>query len=205
MKVNKMIAGIALAATTLVSVATAATVGAKAPSFTLTDVNGETHSLSDFEGKVVVLEWTNYGCPFVKKHYNSGNMQQLQETAASRDVVWLTICSSAPGKQGHMSAVDWQKESGKKGVKSEAILIDESGSVGKSYGAVATPHMYVIDEDGVLVYDGAIDSIPSASASDISKAENYVMAAIDATLAGEEVEKSKNKPYGCSIKYARDS
>lgn len=200
-----MIAGIAFAAVSLVSAATAATVGAKAPSFTLTDVNGETHSLSDFEGKVVVLEWTNYGCPFVKKHYNSGNMQKLQETAAGKEVVWLSICSSAEGKQGYMSSSEWQKTAADKGVNSAAILIDESGTVGRSYGAVATPHMFVIDEAGVLVYDGAIDSIPSASISDISKAENYVMAAIDATLAGKAVEKSKSKPYGCGIKYARDS
>lgn len=205
MKPLKFFSGIALLTAMILASASAGTVGAKAPEFTLTDTNGETHSLSDFAGKVVVLEWTNYGCPFVKKHYNSGNMQQLQATATDKDVVWLSICSSAPGKQGNMSLEDWREAAGEKGVKSTAILIDETGSVGRSYGAIATPHMFVIDESGVLVYDGAIDSIPSASISDISKAENYVMAAIDATLAGKPVEKSKSKPYGCGIKYARDS
>ncbi len=187
------------------SIGSAVSIGEKAPDFTLTDIEGNTHSLSDFAGKVVVLEWTNHGCPFVKKHYGSGNMQALQENAAEKDVVWLTICSSAPGKQGHMSAEDWQKLSNDKGVKSTGTLIDEDGSVGRLYKAKVTPHMYVIDSEGMLVYNGAIDSISSASASDIPKAENYVTAALEAVLAGEAVAKGTSKPYGCSVKYAKGS
>lgn len=205
MTFKKALSGIAAALLVFASAASAAKVGEKAPEFTLTDINGEPHSLSDYAGKVVVLEWTNYGCPFVKKHYNSGNMQALQEMATDKDVVWLTICSSAEGTQGHMSAKEWQKATAKKEVKATATLIDEAGSAGKAYGAIATPHMFVIDENGVLAYDGAIDSIPSANTSDIAKAENYVKSAITAVLEGKPVSTPKSKPYGCSIKYARDS
>jgi len=180
----------------------AATVGNKAPDFTLTDVNGETHSLSDFEDKVVVLEWINHGCPYVKKFYSSGKMQELQEMAAGKEVVWLSICSSAEGKQGHMSSEEWIAANEAKGVKAAAVLIDDMGKVGREYGARATPHMFVIDESGILAYDGAIDSIPSTSPADIAKADNYVLAAVDSLLAGEPVEKAKVNPYGCSIKWA---
>lgn len=197
--------GIVAAMLLLAAGASGATVGAKAPAFSLTDIEGKSHSLADYAGKVVVLEWTNYGCPFVKKHYNSGNMQALQKAAAGKEVVWLSICSSAPGKQGSMSAAEWQSAVESKGVSASAVLLDESGAVGRLYGAIATPHMYVIDADGVLAYDGAIDSIASANQSDIAKAENYVTAAIDALLAGKAVEKSKSKPYGCAVKYGRDS
>lgn len=199
------LSGLAVAALVFVSAASAASVGEKAPDFTLTDIYGETHSLSDYAGKVVVLEWVNYGCPFVQKHYNSGNMQALQKSAKEKDVVWLTICSSAEGKQGYMTDAQWREESEKKGAHSTATLIDESGAVGRAYGATVTPHMYVIRPDGALAYNGAIDSIPSARISDIAKAENYVAAAMDAVLAGKAVETPKSKPYGCGIKYSRDS
>ncbi|MBC2605847.1 thioredoxin family protein [Pelagicoccus albus] len=182
----------------------AAQVGASAPAFSLVDTQGNEHSLSDFEGKVVVLEWTNFGCPFVKKHYNSGNMQGLQEHATGKDVVWLSICSSAPGKQGNMSSEEWSSALEEKGSKATAVLIDESGEVGRAYGAKATPHMFVIDESGTLVYDGAIDSIASASPSDIEKAENYVKSALASLFAGEPIETAKAKPYGCGIKYAQN-
>ncbi|EDY82903.1 Redoxin superfamily [Verrucomicrobiia bacterium DG1235] len=205
MTLRKTLSSIAATMLLFAASVSAAKVGAPAPAFTLTDINGETHSLSDFAGKVVVLEWTNYGCPFVKKHYNSGNMQALQKTATGKDVVWLSICSSAEGKQGSMSLSEWKATVKSKGVNASAVLLDVSGAVGRSYGAIATPHMYVIDESGTLVYDGAIDSIASASQSDIAKAENYVMAAIDAVMAGKPVAKAKSKPYGCGIKYARDS
>ncbi|MDQ8188199.1 thioredoxin family protein [Pelagicoccus sp. SDUM812002] len=195
----------ALAASLFIGSTSAADVGKSAPQFTLTDIDGQTHRLSDFAGKIVVLEWTNYGCPFVKKHYNSGNMQALQDKAKGEEVVWLSICSSAPGTQGHMSASEWQAATTEKGVKSSAVLIDESGEVGRLYGAKVTPHMFVIDADGTLVYDGAIDSIPSGRVSDIEKADNYVMAALDAVMAGKPVAVSKAKPYGCGIKYASDS
>lgn len=186
-----------------VAVAHSATVGEKAPDFTLTDTNGVSHSLSDFAGKVVVLEWTNHGCPYVKKFYGSGKMQGLQAMAAGKEVVWLSICSSADGKQGHMSDADWNAAIKSKGIKSAAVLIDEDGKVGKAYGARVTPHMYVIDGDGVLAYNGAIDSIASTRASDIEKAENYVVAALNAVWEGQPVAKTSSRPYGCSIKWAQ--
>jgi len=193
----------ALVAAALISgVAQAAKVGDKAPDFTLTDIHGEKHSLSDFKGKTVVLEWTNYGCPFVQKHYDSGNMQKLQAMMANKEVVWLSICSSREGAQGHMSADRWQKVTEKKGVNSAAVLIDESGKVGRAYGARVTPHMYVIDGDGMIAYNGAIDSIRSTSQADIDRAENYVVAAVEAVLAGKPVETKTSVPYGCGIKYA---
>ncbi|MDQ8181725.1 thioredoxin family protein [Pelagicoccus sp. SDUM812005] len=195
--------GAAAAALLFIASVSAANVGEPAPQFSLTDIDGKTHSLSDYAGKVVVLEWTNYGCPIVKKHYNSGNMQSLQDLAKGKDVVWLSICSSAPGTQGHMSAAEWKAAIAEKGVKSSAVLIDESGKVGHLYSAKVTPHMYVIDSKGTLVYDGAIDSIPSGKIADIEKADNYVIAALDAVLAGKPIETSKVKPYGCGIKYAR--
>lgn len=192
------------AATLLLSVsASAATVGAAAPAFSLVDYDGNTRTLSEFAGKTVVLEWANHGCPYVKKHYNSGNMQSLQKMATDKDVVWLMVCSSAPGTQGHLSAADWKAINADKGAHATTVLIDESGEVGKLYGAKTTPHMYVIDEDGILVYDGAIDSIASTRESDIAKAENYVMAAVNALLSGAPIENSKVKPYGCGVKYAR--
>lgn len=180
----------------------AATVGAAAPQFSLLDTEGQTRSLSDYAGKIVVLEWTNYGCPYVKKHYSSGNMQALQESANGKEVVWLSICSSAPGAQGHMSLSEWKSAIESKGVNASAVLLDESGKVGQLYGAIVTPHMFVIDESGTLVYDGAIDSNPSVR-GDIAQAENYVTAALEALLAGEPIAKSKVRPYGCGIKYAR--
>jgi hypothetical protein len=178
-----------------------ASVGEEAPNFTLTDTNGIERTLSDYAGKTVVLEWINYGCPFVKKHYNSGNMQYLQNTYADKGVVWLSICSSAPGKQGHMSPDGWNEKTDKVGASPSAVLIDESGDVGRLYGARTTPHMYVINPDGELVYNGAIDSISTARESDIEKAKSYVALAVDATLAGEPFDPPTSKPYGCSVKY----
>ena len=183
----------------------AADVGEKAPDFTLTDIYGNTHALADYGGQVVVLEWTNYGCPFVRKYYNSESMQALQAEAKDKDVVWLTICSSAAGEQGSMSPAEWQKATKEKGVKSAATLIDESGKVGRLYGARTTPHMFVIDEQGVLVYDGAIDSMATTKVADIAKAVPYVMNAIAAVQSGQSVEETKTKPYGCDIKYSRDT
>lgn len=202
MRIARILTAALVAATFLSGMAQAAKVGDKAPDFTLTDIHGETHSLSDFKGKTVVLEWTNYGCPYVQKHYDSGNMQKLQAMMADKDVVWFSICSSREGAQGHMSADRWQKVTEKKGVNSAAVLIDESGEVGRAYGARVTPHMYVIDPEGVLVYNGAIDSIRSTSQADIDRAENYVAAAVEAVLAGRPVETKTSVPYGCGIKYA---
>lgn len=183
----------------------AVSVGKAAPEFTLLDPDGNPHSLSDYEGNVVVLEWVNHGCPFVRKHYDSGNMQKLQTDFTGKDVVWLTICSSAPGQQGHQTGGGWKKAIAAKGMASTELLIDESGSVGRMYGAKTTPHMYVIGPDGILAYMGAIDSIRSTRQSDIAKADNYVAKAVESVLAGEEVATPVTNPYGCNVKYRRDS
>ena len=174
---------------------------AEAPAFTLTDTNGTEHSLADFKGKVVVLEWFNHGCPFVKKHYDKGNMQALQKTYTDKDVVWLAIISSAEGKQGFDTPEGHNKTAKEKGTNTTAILIDADGTVGKAYGAKTTPHMYVIDAEGQLVYQGAIDDKRSTSPDDIASSKNYVSAALDAVLAGEAVEVAKTTPYGCGVKY----
>ncbi len=179
-----------------------ATVGKAAPAFSLTDIDGNSHSLSDFAGKVVVLEWVNFGCPYVKKFYNDGHMQAFQKSAGEKEVVWLSVCSSSAGAQGNMSSEDWQAAHKSKGMAS-TVLLDNDGVVGKAYGARTTPHMYVINEAGVLVYNGAIDSVRSTDAADVETAENYVFAAIDSLLAGEVIKTTMTKPYGCGVKYAR--
>ena len=174
---------------------------ADAPAFTLTDTNGTEHSLSDFEGKVVVLEWFNHGCPFVKKHYDKGNMQALQKSYTDKGVVWLAIVSSAEGNQGYESPEGHNKTAKEKGTNATAILVDADGKVGKAYAAKTTPHMYVIDAEGQLVYQGAIDDKRSTNPDDIASSKNYVSAALDAVLAGEGVEVATTTPYGCSVKY----
>jgi hypothetical protein len=179
----------------------AAEIGKPAPEFKLKNVKGEEVALASFKGKVVVLEWNNFECPFVKKHYGSGNMQKLQETYTGKGVVWLTINSSAAGKQGHLEAATAAEKVAQQGVKSTAYLLDGDGTAGKAYGAKVTPHMFVIGKDGVLVYDGAIDSIKSPKPEDIDKAENHVVKAVDAALEGKPVETAKTEPYGCGVKY----
>ena len=190
---------ILLAATALVHAE--AEIGKPAPTFTLPTCESKSVSLSDFKGKVVVLEWTNYACPFVVKHYGSGNMQKLQADAAAKGVVWLSICSSAPGKQGHAVPADALKACTEKNSAATAYLIDESGATGRAYGARCTPEMYVINGDGILVYHGAIDDKKSADPGDIAKAKNFVAAAIDDTLGGKPVATPETEAYGCSIKY----
>lgn len=175
--------------------------GEVAPDFTLTDTNHKTHSLSDFKGKFVVLEWVNYECPFVVKHYESENMQNLQKTYADKGVVWLSINSSASGKQGFYAYNEINQIMENSGASPAAYLVDESGDVGRLYGAQTTPHMFVIDPEGVIIYQGAIDSNPSFDVKDIPDAENYVVAALEAAMAGEEVEVGSTKSYGCSVKY----
>jgi hypothetical protein len=172
-----------------------------APEFTLTDIQGKSHALSSFKGKTVVLEWVNHGCPFVKKHYDSGNMQKLQKEATGSGVVWLSICSSAAGKQGHMTPEEWKKATAEKGTGETAVLLDADGKVGKLYAAKTTPHMYIIDAAGKLVYQGAIDSNSSANKDDIAGATNYVRAALAEIAAGKPVTTGTTKPYGCSVKY----
>ena len=176
-------------------------VGQPAPEFTLTDSNGTSHKLSDFKGKFVVLEWLNHGCPFVQKHYDGGNMQGLQKEYTGKDVVWLSIVSSAPGKQGHMSAEETNKTKEEKGSAATAILIDEDGTVGKLYDAKVTPELYVVNPEGVLVYAGAIDDRKSTDAADVAGAKNYVKQALDEAMAGKPVSEPSTPAYGCSVKY----
>jgi len=176
-------------------------VGQPAPEFTLKDSNGKSHNLSDFKGKFVVLEWLNHGCPFVQKHYNGGNMQGLQKEYTGKDVVWLSIVSSAPGKQGHMSPEETNKAKEEKGSAATAILIDEDGTVGKLYDAKVTPELYVINPEGTLLYMGAIDDKKSVDAADVAGAKNYVKQALDEAMAGKPVSEPTTAAYGCSVKY----
>ncbi|MFW6218284.1 MAG: thioredoxin family protein [Verrucomicrobiota bacterium] len=175
--------------------------GSKAPGFTLTDTTGAEHSLSDFEGKFVVLEWTNHQCPFVVKHYSQGHMQALQKEMTEDGVVWLQVISSVPGKQGYLEPEAAEALREENDHASTAMLLDTTGEVGKAYDARTTPHMYLIDPEGTLVYQGAIDSIKSAQVSDIEKATNYVVAAYESVKAGEPVENPTTTPYGCNVKY----
>ena len=180
-----------------------AEIGKPAPAFTLPSCESKSVSLADFKGKVVVLEWTNHGCPFVVKHYGSGNMQKLQADATAKGVVWLSICSSAPKQQGHASPADALKACTEKNSAATVYLIDESGATGRAYGAKRTPEMYVINSDGILVYHGAIDDKKSVDPADIATAKNLVAAAIEETLAGKPVSTPEAEAYGCSIKYAK--
>lgn len=202
-----MAAAVALTAGALIAstaeAAPSADVGAAAPAFTGTTSNGETVSLADFAGKTVVLEWTNDGCPFVKKHYATppANMQSLQASAAADDIVWLSVISSRPGSQGHVSPEKANELTSSRGAAPAHVILDESGDIGRLYGAKTTPHMYIVTPEGKLVYDGAIDSIPSAKVEDIAKAENYVTAALADLSAGKPVATPTTKPYGCAVKY----
>lgn len=177
-------------------------IGQPAPAFTVKDGDGKTRSLSEFKGKTVVLEWTNAGCPYVQKHYNSGNMQALQKGAAKDGVVWLTLVSSAPGKQGYVSPAEARTWKTSSGAGSTALLLDPSGQVGKAYDARTTPHMYVVDKTGKLVYMGGIDDKPTADPSSLKGAKNYVTAALSDVKAGRAVATPVSKPYGCSVKYS---
>lgn len=180
----------------------AATVGQPAPAFTATDSNGKSVSLSQFRGKTVVLEWTNPGCPFVQKHYKSGNMQATQAAAAKQGVVWLTVNSSAPGKQGNLDGAGANASVKASGAAPSYYLLDPDGKIGKLYDAKTTPHMFVINPAGTIVYAGAIDSAPTADPADIKGATNYVTAALTAVKAGQPVATPTSKPYGCSVKYS---
>lgn len=172
-----------------------------APNFTLKDSYGKTHNLSDYKGKYVVLEWINYGCPFVKKHYDSKNMQSLQKEYTEKGVVWLSICSSAEGKEGNYSNNEINKRSKDYGLVSTAYLIDESGIVGKMYGAKSTPHMFIVDPTGNLAYAGGIDDKTTPDQEDIKIAKNFIKVNLDAGLAGKPFPVKTSKPYGCSVKY----
>lgn len=191
----------ASAAIALAAPALAATVGQPAPAFTSTDSNGKKVSLADYKGKTVVLEWTNAECPFVQKHYNSDNMQKLQADAKAKGIVWLTINSGAPGKQGHVSGEEANAKLRRNGGAPTAYLLDNDGSIGRAYNAKTTPHMYVIDGKGTLVYAGGIDDTPSADPADIPKSRNFVQLALAEVAAGKPVTTATSRAYGCSIKY----
>ncbi len=177
--------------------------GITAPAFELRDTNGKTHRLSDYRGKVVVLEWLNHGCPYVRGHYDLGNMQSLQRDLTAKGVVWLSVNSSAPGKQGHYPPEEANQLTKVKTAAPTAVLLDGDGKVGRSYGAKTTPHMFVIDGTGKVVYNGAIDDNTTArkTIKDIQSARNFVRLAVGSVLAGRPVETPSTKPYGCSVKY----
>lgn len=181
----------------------AAIIGSPAPEFSGVTTAGETISLSDYSGKTVILEWTNDGCPFVQKHYDDSyrNMQTLQASAAEDDIVWLTVISSAPGKQGHVSGAEAEAINAERGASPSAVILDTSGDIGRLYDAKTTPHMYVITPEGTLVYNGAIDSIRSADTGDIPKATNYVSTSLASLEAGALPDPAVTRPYGCSVKY----
>ena len=176
-------------------------VGTAAPEFSLPDANGQTHSLSEYKGKYVVLEWFNPECPFVKKHYGTSNMQNLQKQYTDKGVVWLTIDSNAPGTEGSITPEQAQKVSASWKTHQTALLLDPEGKAGRAYGAKNTPNMVIINPDGKIAYEGAIDSKASPNPADIPSSTNYVKAALDESLAGKPITTPQTKPYGCSVKY----
>ena len=179
--------------------------GKAAPAFSATDSNGKAWSLAELKGKVVVLETTNHDCPYVRKHYISTNMQTQQREAAAKGVVWLTVASSATGEQGHVTAAQANELTRSRNASPAGVLLDPQSKIARAYGATVTPHMYIIDASGTLVYKGGIDSIPSSDVADIAKATQYVRVALDQVLGGKQVADSSTRPYGCTLKYPRTS
>lgn len=188
----------ALAAGTLTA---APQVGQPAPPFTGVDTTGKTWSLGDLKGQPLILEWTNHDCPYVRKHYDAGNMQALQKEATGQGYVWLSVISSAPGKQGHVAPAKADELTASRGAAPTAVLIDEAGTIGRAYDARTTPHMYLIDADGILRYMGAIDDRPTTDAADVAGATNYLRAAMADLAAGGDLGQPVTRPYGCSVKY----
>ncbi|OHB31070.1 MAG: alkyl hydroperoxide reductase [Phenylobacterium sp. RIFCSPHIGHO2_01_FULL_69_31] len=190
------------AAAALAAPAVAAPVlGQPAPAFQAVDASGKTRSLSEFRGKTVVLEWTNNGCPYVQKHYNAGAMQRLQGQAAKDGVVWLAVISSAPGMQGHLTGTQAMQWKTKEKAAPAEVLLDPAGTMGRAYDAKTTPHMYVVDKTGKLIYMGGIDDKPSSDPESLKGATNYVAAALADVKAGRPVAQAATRPYGCSVKY----
>ncbi|MGC2636980.1 MAG: thioredoxin family protein [Acidobacteriaceae bacterium] len=185
----------------LTVIASAQRVGDPAPNFTGTDSHGQTHQLSEYRGKYVVLEWTNSDCPFTRKHYTSGNMQALQKQWTAKGVVWLTILSSAPGNDGYKTGAEENAHVKQLHAAPSAVILDPTGAIGHEYQAKTTPDMYVIDPSGKLIYAGAIDDHPTTETSDIPHSKNYVSAALNAAMAGRPVAVAYTRPYGCSVKY----
>lgn len=202
--VKKIAMPIVLGCTVLVAAVSmwAVKVGEPAPNFTAKDSNGKVQKLSDYKGKYVVLEWHNRQCPYVHKHYSSGNMQKLQKEWTARGVIWLTVISSAPGRQGYVTAEEENAYLKEVNASPTAALLDPSGELGHLYSAKTSPHMFVINPAGILIYDGAIDDKPTTDLDDIATATNYVNLALEEAMAGEHVKTPVTRPYGCSVKYA---
>jgi len=196
-----MLKPLLIAVALVVPAAAAPVVGEPAPAFAGTDTKGNTINLSDFAGKTVVLEWTNDGCPYVRKHYGSGNMQKTQEAATQDGVVWLTIISSAEGKQGYVTPEQADKLTVDRNARPSDVILDTHQTIARAYEARTTPHMFVIDPAGTLVYAGAIDDTPTADPKDLATAKNLVLAALDDLKNGRPVATPESEPYGCSVKY----
>ncbi len=201
MKTKLLTALLAIASSSAVFATDSPAVGTNAPDFSLTDSKGKTQSVSQYKGKYVVLEWFNPECPFVKKHYGSGNMQKLQDEFIGKGVVWLTIDSSAPGLEGNLTAEQANAKMTEWKTKQTAFVLDSEGKAGRSYGAKNTPHMFVINPEGKIVYEGAIDSKATPNPADIATSTNYVKVALEESLGGKTVSNAMTKPYGCSVKY----
>jgi peroxiredoxin len=199
---NRNVRSCFVAVLLLISSAYAAKVGESAPDFQATASNGQVHQLSQYRGKFVVLEWHNNGCPYTRKHYESGNMQRLQRDWTSKGVVWFTVISSAPGQQGYVTAQQENDYLKQTNASPSAALLDPQGDVGRLYSAKTTPHMFVINPQGVLVYDGAIDNKATTDQADISTAKNYVSQALEEAMGNKPVSIPTSRPYGCSVKYA---
>lgn len=201
MKTKLLTTLLTLAASTALFAADSPAVGTNAPDFSLADSKGKTQSVSQYKGKYVVLEWFNPECPFVKKHYGGSNMQKLQEEFTGKGVVWLSIDSSAPGKEGHLTAEQANAKMTEWKTKQTALVLDPDGKAGQAYGAKNTPHMFIINPEGKVIYEGAIDSKASANPADIAISTNYVKVALEESLGGKPVTTATTKPYGCSVKY----
>jgi peroxiredoxin len=201
MKTKLLVSLLSCVASAALFAADSPAVGTTAPDFSVTDSKGKTHTLSQYKGKYVVLEWFNPECPFVKKHYGGGNMQKLQEEFTAKGVVWLSVDSSASGKEGNLTAEQANQKMTEWKTKQTALLLDPDGKAGQTYGAKNTPHMFVISPEGKILYEGAIDSKASANPADITNSTNYVRAALEESMAGKNVTTSNTKPYGCSVKY----
>lgn len=202
---RSLLIGSAAVAFTPPAVFATSDLGRAAAAFSATDSNGKSWSLAELKGKVVVLETTNQDCPYVRKHYTSANMQTQQREAAGKGVVWLTVASSAPGEQGFVTAAQANDLTRTRNAAPAAFLLDPQSRIARAYGATVTPHMYIIDASGTLVYKGGIDSIPSSSVSDVPKAKQYVRVALDEVLAGKPVSEASTRPYGCSLKYGSNA
>ena len=201
---RKQLAGFVIVGVAFVigfSPAWAARVGDHAPDFTATDSNGQVHKLSDYQGRFVVLEWTNRGCPYTQKHYNSGNMQRLQREWTKRGVVWLTVLSSAPGKQGYATGPEENAYLEQVHAAPTAALLDPTGALGHLYDAKTSPHMFIINSQGILIYNGAIDDRPTTDVADVPGAKDYVSLALGEATSGKPVGNPTTRPYGCSVKY----